>query len=117
MGAGDASEHIKPERSTAMTTIAPEAPAARVITPSAPVVIGRHHDSDFVIGDITVSRRHAGLHREGYVWIVEGLGSPNGTRVKGSVVEGRAVVAPGDEIGSGAAAARFDPDVRRLFSM
>jgi pSer/pThr/pTyr-binding forkhead associated (FHA) protein len=100
-----------------MTTIAPLAPAERAITPTAPVVIGRHRDSDFVIGDSTVSRRHAALHREGYVWILEDLGSKNGTRLNGRPVEGRAVVAPGDEIGFGAATARFDPDERRLFSM
>jgi pSer/pThr/pTyr-binding forkhead associated (FHA) protein len=100
-----------------MTTIAPQAPAARVITPTAPVVIGRHHDSDFVIGDSTVSRRHAALHREGYAWIVEDLGSKNGTRVNGRPVDGRAVIAPGDELGFGAATARFAPDERRLFSM
>jgi pSer/pThr/pTyr-binding forkhead associated (FHA) protein len=100
-----------------MTTIAPQAPAQRAVTPAAPVVIGRNHDSDFVIGDRTVSRRHAALHREGYRWIVEDLGSRNGTRVNGRPVEGRAVIAPGDELGFGAATARFDPDDRRLFSL
>ena len=100
-----------------MTTLAPQAPAPRVITPAAPVVIGRRHDSDFVIGDATVSRRHAALHRKGYSWIVEDLGSRNGTRVNGRRVVGRAVIAPGDELGFGAATARFDPDDRRLFSM
>ena len=60
-----------------MTTLAPLAPPQRVITPAAPVVIGRHHDSDFVIGDQTVSRRHAAIHREGYAWFVEDLGSKN----------------------------------------
>jgi pSer/pThr/pTyr-binding forkhead associated (FHA) protein len=100
-----------------MTTLAPQAPANRIVTPVAPVVIGRHHASDFVIGDSTVSRRHAALHRKGYSWIVEDLGSKNGTRVNGRRVEGRAVIAPGDELGFGAATAVFDPDDRRLFSL
>lgn len=100
-----------------MTTIAPQTPLHRVISSSAPVVIGRGPDSDFVIGDATVSRRHAAIHREGYSWIVVDLGSKNGTRVNGRRVSERATVAPGDELGFGAATARFDPDDRQLFSL
>jgi pSer/pThr/pTyr-binding forkhead associated (FHA) protein len=101
-----------------MSTIAPQVPrSARHISPSAPVVIGRNDDSDFVINDRTVSRRHAAIHREGYVWIVEDLGSKNGTRVNGLPVQDRATVAPGDELGFGAATAVFAPDDRRLFSL
>jgi pSer/pThr/pTyr-binding forkhead associated (FHA) protein len=100
-----------------MTTLAPHFPAERIVTPTAPVLIGRDRDSDFVIRDATVSRRHAAIHREGYAWIVEDLGSTNGTRVNGRPVQGRAAVARGDEIGFGAAVARFDPDEERLFSL
>jgi pSer/pThr/pTyr-binding forkhead associated (FHA) protein len=100
-----------------MTTLAPQLPSTRLVTPVAPVVVGRGHASDFVIGDSTVSRRHAAIHREGYAWFVEDLGSTNGTRVNGRRVEGRAVIAPGDELGFGAATAVFDPDERRLFSL
>jgi pSer/pThr/pTyr-binding forkhead associated (FHA) protein len=100
-----------------MTTLTPQAPFPRIVTPTAPVLIGRGPDSDFVIRDITVSRQHASIHREGYTWIVEDLGSKNGTRVNGRPVTGRAVIAPGDELGFGAAVARFDPDERRLFSL
>jgi pSer/pThr/pTyr-binding forkhead associated (FHA) protein len=79
-------------------------------------VIGRHVDSDFVIDDRTVSRRHAAIHTEGPAWIVEDLGSTNGTRVNGKPVGRRATIEPGDEIGFGAATAKFAPDARRLFS-
>jgi pSer/pThr/pTyr-binding forkhead associated (FHA) protein len=99
-----------------MSTIAPQAPFPSTVSPTAPVLIGRHADSDFVIDDRTVSRRHASIHREGYLWILEDLGSKNGTRVNGERVRGRRMVVPGDEIGFGAATARFDPDDRRLFS-
>ena len=84
--------------------------------PSPPVVIGRHVDSDFVIDDRTVSRWHAAIHSEGPVWIIEDLGSTNGTRVNGERIAKRATIKPGDEIGFGAATARFAPDERRLFS-
>jgi pSer/pThr/pTyr-binding forkhead associated (FHA) protein len=100
-----------------MTTIAPQAPVNRIVSATEPVLIGRGPDSDFVIRDITVSRRHATIHREGYAWIVEDLGSRNGTRVNGRPVDGRAVIAPGDELSFGAASTRFDPDERRLFSL
>jgi pSer/pThr/pTyr-binding forkhead associated (FHA) protein len=84
--------------------------------PRARVVIGRHADNDFVIDDRTVSRQHAAIHREGRRWILEDLASTNGTRVNGERVARRAPIKPGDEIGFGAATARFDPDERRLFS-
>ena len=100
-----------------MSTIAPQAPFPHLISPSTPVVIGRHVDSDFVIDDRTVSRRHAAIHREGYTWIVEDLGSKNGTRVNGMTVRLPTAIEPGDELGFGAATARFDPDERRLFSL
>jgi pSer/pThr/pTyr-binding forkhead associated (FHA) protein len=84
--------------------------------PSAPVMIGRHEDSDFVIDDRTVSRQHAAIHREGSAWILDDLGSKNGTRVNGVRIGKRATIKPGDELGFGAATARFAPDDRRLFS-
>ena len=99
-----------------MTTLAPTPATPRISSRTAPVVIGRQQDSDFVIDERTVSRRHAAIHREGYVWVLEDLGSMNGTRVNGKRVGRRCVVAPGDVIGFGAATARFDPDDRRLFS-
>ena len=99
-----------------MSTIAPIAPDPRIISRTAPVSIGREPGSDFVIDERTVSRRHAALHREGYGWVLEDLGSKNGTRVNGKRFGRRTIVAPGDVIGFGAATARFDPDERRLFS-
>ncbi|MEA2441608.1 MAG: hypothetical protein QOH76_3032 [Thermoleophilaceae bacterium] len=99
-----------------MSTLAPQAPFPRLVTPTAPVQIGRHADNDFVIDDRTVSRHHAAIHREGYLWMLEDLGSTNGTRVNGTQVRERAAIVPGDELSFGAATARFDPDDRRLFS-
>jgi pSer/pThr/pTyr-binding forkhead associated (FHA) protein len=78
--------------------------------------VGRRAESDFVIDDRTVSRHHATIRNEGTFWVLVDIGSTNGTRVNGVRIDGRAVIAPGDEIGFGAAVARFDPDERRLFS-
>jgi pSer/pThr/pTyr-binding forkhead associated (FHA) protein len=78
--------------------------------------IGRSGGSDFVIDDRTVSRHHATIRREGAFWVLVDVGSTNGTRVNGVRIDGRSVIRPGDELGFGAATARFDPDERRLFS-
>jgi pSer/pThr/pTyr-binding forkhead associated (FHA) protein len=99
-----------------MSTLAPAPPTARVVARTTRVVIGRQPDSDFVIDERTVSRRHATLRRVENGWLVEDLGSLNGTRVNGKRVVRRAPVSPGDVLGFGAATARFDPDERRLFS-
>src|SRR3954454_17767703 len=77
---------------------------------------GRRSDSDFVIDDRTVSRHHATIRNEGTFWVLVDIGSTNGAGVNSARVAGRAVVAPGGEVGFGAAVARSDPDERRLFS-
>lgn len=41
--------------------------------------IGRHPEADVFLNDITVSRRHAEIHREGNEYLVSDLGSLNGT--------------------------------------
>jgi pSer/pThr/pTyr-binding forkhead associated (FHA) protein len=99
-----------------MSTIAPAPSKPSVSTATAPVVIGRDPGSDFVIDERTVSRRHAAIHRENYGWVLEDLGSLNGTRLNGRRVPKRTIVEPGDVLGFGAATARFDPSDRRLFS-
>ena len=60
-----------------------------------PLLIGRSPRCDLVLGDPTVSRKHAELVREEDRWIVRDLSSTNGTRVNGWRVH-RAVVARGD---------------------
>ncbi len=45
------------------------------------VFIGRAEASDLVLPNTAVGRRHARLQREGGGWLLEDLGSPNGTTV------------------------------------
>lgn len=45
--------------------------------------IGRDGGCDLVLTDLTVSRRHARLERDGAGWRLEDLGSTNGTRLNG----------------------------------
>ncbi len=49
--------------------------------------IGRHQDSDILLDDITVSRRHAEIVRTSKSLIVRDLGSLNGTYVNQSRVD------------------------------
>jgi len=65
---------------------------------SAPLVtVGRHPDSHIFLDDITVSRRHAELYRDGLVRCVKDMGSLNGTYLNSRRVED-AGLKNGDEL-------------------
>jgi hypothetical protein len=61
------------------------------------VAVGRHPESDIFLNDITVSRRHAEIRREGQAYSVVDLGSLNGTYVNRERVE-KIELASGDEL-------------------
>lgn len=61
------------------------------------VVIGRDPRCGVVLDDVTVSRRHAELRRDGNLVVLEDLGSLNGTYLNRSPVQ-RAVLHDGDAI-------------------
>jgi hypothetical protein len=71
------------------------------------LVIGRHPSCDVVLGDDTVSRRHALLTFRDGGWIVRDLDSTNGTRLNGEHV-GRCRLRPGDQLGLGRQLLRVD---------
>jgi hypothetical protein len=58
--------------------------------------IGRSDDSDLVLTDMTVSRRHAELRRTEDGWELADVGSTNGTRANGWRVRSAFRVRPGD---------------------
>ena len=60
------------------------------------LVIGRSRTCDLSIEDRFLSRRHARLYREGDSWLIEDLGSRNGTFVNGRRIERPEAVRPGD---------------------
>ncbi|HVS03570.1 MAG TPA: SpoIIE family protein phosphatase [Thermoanaerobaculia bacterium] len=62
------------------------------------VIIGRASDSGLALADRFLSRHHARLYCEEDAWVVEDLGSRNGTLVNGQVIGGPTSVAPGDTI-------------------
>jgi serine phosphatase RsbU (regulator of sigma subunit) len=62
------------------------------------VVIGRSMKSDLSVADRFLSRQHARLYRTEQGWVIEDLGSRNGTFVNGVRVESPTTIAPGDVI-------------------
>jgi LysM repeat protein len=65
------------------------------------ITIGRSPDNDIVIDETEVSRHHARLTRRGNDWILEDLGSRNGTTVNGRRITGPVVLTPGAQVGLG----------------
>jgi hypothetical protein len=65
--------------------------------------IGRTHDCDLRIENMSVSRLHAQLHRAEDGWLLSDLGSHNGTRVNGWLVREPVPVQAGDLIQFGTA--------------
>jgi pSer/pThr/pTyr-binding forkhead associated (FHA) protein len=61
------------------------------------LLVGRDPRCDIVLRDVTVSRRHARLICRDGAWIVQDLGSTNGTAVNGVAV-GRCELRPGDRL-------------------
>jgi hypothetical protein len=64
---------------------------------AARVSIGRHPDADIFLDDVTVSRNHAAILREGDTYTLVDEGSLNGTFVNRRRGE-RVVLADGDEL-------------------
>ena len=69
--------------------------------------VGRSEDNDVVISDPSVSRRHARLSRaEGGGFVIEDLGSTNGTLLDGAPID-RERIEGGEDLAFGAVDARF----------
>jgi hypothetical protein len=74
--------------------------------------VGRSQDNDIVINDPNVSRRHARISRSDNSFVVEDLGSTNGTLLDGAPID-REMIEGGDELTFGQTIARF---IRRIDS-
>ena len=62
------------------------------------LIIGRSMKADLSVADRFLSRRHAQLYRSDDSWMIEDMGSRNGTFVNGARVNAPTVVSPGDVI-------------------
>ncbi|CAA9405990.1 MAG: hypothetical protein AVDCRST_MAG22-1567 [uncultured Rubrobacteraceae bacterium] len=75
-----------------------------------PWTVGRSQENDITVNDPNVSRRHARISRADDGFVVEDLGSTNGTLLDGAPID-RERIDSGDELTFGQTAARF---VRRI---
>jgi hypothetical protein len=73
------------------------------------VTIGRTPECDVLLQESGVSRQHARIAWDGVGYVVEDLGSANGTKVNGAVVKKRQVLKAGDSIGVGPVVFSFAP--------
>jgi hypothetical protein len=71
-------------------------------------VVGRSLDSDVVVNDSNVSRRHAEFVCAAGEVVVRDLGSTNGTKVNGVAVSGEQILRHGDVIGLGSVTLTFE---------
>jgi len=62
------------------------------------VVIGRSSRCDLAVADRSLSRQHLRIYRSEDDWMVEDMGSRNGTRVNGMLISGPTAIKPGDII-------------------
>jgi len=67
----------------------------------ASIIVGRDETADVVIDNPSVSRRHAEIRLDDSGWVVEDLGSSNGTYFKGQKIDHPQSIGLGDEIGFG----------------
>jgi hypothetical protein len=100
-------ERLDQARRTALRQVAgylrPPPPAVLMLPPGPGMfTIGRDAGCDLVLTDMTVSRTHAGLRREGGGWLLSDTGSTNGTRVNGWRVTDPVPLQAGDHVTFGA---------------
>jgi pSer/pThr/pTyr-binding forkhead associated (FHA) protein len=65
------------------------------------IFIGRDATNKVAINDAEVSRRHARMELRGTAYVLQDLGSTNGTFVNGTRVSGMQVLNPGDTVSFG----------------
>lgn len=70
-------------------------------------VVGRGREADVRLDDPNISRRHVGFRVDGSDWVVEDLGSTNGTRLNGGSLRGPAVLRSGDVVQLGNTVLKF----------
>ncbi len=81
---------------------------ARFLLDTNSTIAGRHPDADIFLDDVTVSRRHAEIVRDGSVFTVTDLDSLNGTYLDGDRTAG-GVLKDGSELQIGKYRMTFYP--------
>lgn len=92
-------EAIEPESVVSATFVVKRGAKAgsRYVVEGERTTIGRHPESDIFLDDVTVSRRHAEVHREGEAVFINDVGSLNGTYLNRNRIESNSLRS-GDEV-------------------
>ena len=93
---GDPLEDLAPGQGLVVVKRGPNA-GSRFLLDKDVTSAGRNPDSDIFLNDVTVSRRHVEIHREGERYLLKDAGSLNGSYVNRERVE-VAELANSDEI-------------------
>jgi pSer/pThr/pTyr-binding forkhead associated (FHA) protein len=96
----------RPDRADRPDRAAGDGPPGALIFPPGAArwyTIGREPDCDLLIGDLTVSRKHARLERAAEGWLLTDLGSTNGTRLNGWRIREPVRLRAGDRVAFGSA--------------
>ena len=80
----------------------------RLVVGPGGATMGRSRQCDVTVDDANVSRTHAEVRPRGGSWVLNDLGSTNGSRLNGQRVDGSEVLKPGDEIELGTTVLRFE---------
>jgi hypothetical protein len=80
----------------------------RLVVGPQGVTMGRSRQCDVTVDDPNVSRNHAEVRPRGGSWVLNDMGSTNGSRLNGQRVDGSEVLKPGDEIELGTTVLRFE---------
>lgn len=92
-------EHAEVPSGTAVLVVkrGPNA-GSRYLLDKPVIMAGRHPKSEIFLDDVTVSRRHAEIHRTGEGWLVHDVGSLNGTYLNRERIDADVTLTNGDEI-------------------
>jgi hypothetical protein len=102
------SEPLQEARERRTTAALVRSDGRREAVSAGGATIGRSRACEIVVDDAGVSRRHVQIRRGSEGWVVEDLGSTNGSTVNGAPLDAPRVLANGDEIEVGSTALRFE---------
>jgi hypothetical protein len=80
----------------------------RLVVGADGATVGRSRQCDVVIDDPNVSREHAEVRPRGGAWVLNDLGSTNGSCINGRRIEHAEVIRTGDEIEIGTSIITFE---------
>jgi predicted component of type VI protein secretion system len=80
----------------------------RMVVGPAGATLGRSRQCDVVLDDPNISRQHAEVRPRGGSWVLNDLGSTNGSTLNGHRLRGPEVLKPGDQIELGTSVIAFE---------